>query len=117
MEGCFRVIFNLTHDTLKVLVFVPPPNPRRTEESFQFVGPLSQMRVAAQGILRGSVQGCVDQTGRDYPNPAAHPRHRALRKQHYDQGTVQPLLHSITPSPLLGNSDSGTSLKMTSLSR
>lgn len=77
-----KVIFNLTRDTLKVLEFVPHPDPRRTKESFQFTGPLSQMRVAAQDILRGSVWGCVDQTGRDYPNPAAHPRHRALRKQH-----------------------------------
>lgn len=38
LEGCFRVIFNLTRDTLKVLEFVPHPNPRRTKESFQFTG-------------------------------------------------------------------------------
>lgn len=105
--GVLQVIFNLTHDTLKMLVSVPHPNPRRTKESFQFTGPLSQMRAAARDILRGSVWGRVDKTGRDYPKPAAHPRHRALRKQHYDQGTVQPLRHSITPGPLLGNSDSG----------
>ena len=40
------------------------------------------MRGAALGILKGSIWGFVDKIGKDYRNPAAHPRHRALHKQH-----------------------------------
>lgn len=97
------------------MIFVTHPDPQGQKNHSNILALSPSWELLLLDILKGSDQGFVDKIGRDYNNPAAHPRHRALHKQHYDQHTVQSLHDSVTPIPPLEDSDKWNITEMKSL--
>lgn len=77
MESVLESFLSI-HATIKVLLSVPHLDLPEVQRNLAF----PQLSAVALDMHEGSVKGFGDKNGRDYHNPPAYARHKALHKQH-----------------------------------